>query len=226
MAAADLASHDNGTRMFTDMPQERCGTCGLPGMNETDGQPVNALPRDAVLQVRIEARGVSAERLRSLVTDAMHGSPIPGAVRDGMPIALHIETRGGCENSESRARCLAALSDRIVGAALKALHDRPARAWTLEELARAAGTSRSVLAERFHQMVGSSPIQYLTQWRMTLAAHLLMCRGKLPLAQVAEQVGYQTDTAFSRAFRREFGAPPSAWRRSQARRGANADTVS
>jgi AraC-like DNA-binding protein len=120
------------------------------------------------------------------------------------------------ENSEGRTGWLAALSDRIVGAALKALHDRPAQAWTLDELARAAGTSRSVLAERFQHMVGSSPIQYLTQWRMTLAADLLLCRGKLPLARVAEQVGYQTDTAFSRAFRREFGAPPSAWRRSQA----------
>jgi AraC-like DNA-binding protein len=119
----------------------------------------------------------------------------------------------------------AALSDRIVGAALKALHDRPAQAWTLQDLARAAGTSRSVLAERFQQMVGSSPIQYLTRWRMTLAANLLLCRSNVPLAQVAEQVGYQTDTAFSRAFRRQFGAPPSAWRRSQARRGT-ADSVS
>jgi AraC-like DNA-binding protein len=129
------------------------------------------------------------------------------------------------ENSERRPGGLAALSDRIVGAALKALHDRPAQAWTLQELARAAGTSRSVLAERFQRMVGSSPIQYLTQWRMTLAADLLRCRSNVPLAQVAEQVGYQTDTAFSRAFRRRFGAPPSAWRRSQARRGA-ADAVS
>ncbi len=58
-------------------------------------------------------------------------------------------------------------------------------------------------------------MQYLTPWRMTLAADLLLCRSKLPLAHVAEPVGYQTDTAFSRAFRREFGTPPSAWRRSR-----------
>ena len=100
----------------------------------------------------------------------------------------------------------------IVGAALNALHARPAQAWTLEELARAAGTSRSVLAERFQHLVGSSPMQYLTQWRMLLAANLLS-GSNAPLARIAEDVGYQTDTAFSRAFRREYGTPPAAWRR-------------
>jgi AraC-like DNA-binding protein len=118
---------------------------------------------------------------------------------------------------EGRTGWLAAVNDRIVGAALKALHDAPAQAWSLEDLARAAGTSRSVLAERFQHLVGSSPIQYLTHWRMTLAANLLH-RGDVTLARVAEEVGYRTDTAFSRAFRREFGAPPAAWRRSQAQR--------
>jgi AraC-like DNA-binding protein len=62
--------------------------------------------------------------------------------------------------------------------------------------------------------VGSSPIQYLTQWRMLLAANMLS-RSSAPLTRIAEDVGYQTDTAFSRAFRREFGAPPAAWRRSR-----------
>ena len=94
------------------------------------------------------------------------------------------------------------------------MHQRPAQAWTLEELARRAGTSRSVLAERFQQLVGSSPMQYLTQWRMLLAANLLS-RSNAPLARIAEDVGYQTDTAFSRAFRREYGTPPAAWRRKQ-----------
>jgi AraC-like DNA-binding protein len=121
------------------------------------------------------------------------------------------------EQSAGRTGWLAGVGDRIVGAALNALHQRPAHAWTLEELAREAGTSRSVLAERFQQMVGSAPMQYLTQWRMLLAANLL-CRTNSSLARIAEDVGYQTDTALSRAFRREFGAPPAAWRRSQAAR--------
>ncbi len=107
---------------------------------------------------------------------------------------------------------LAGVGDRIVGAALNALHARPAHAWTLEELARAAGSSRSVLAERFQHLVGCAPMQYLTQWRMLLAANILS-RSNAPLARIAEDVGYQTDTAFSRAFRREFGAPPATWRR-------------
>ena len=116
------------------------------------------------------------------------------------------------ENAHARTGWLAGTRDRVVGAALNAMHERPAKAWTLEELARAANTSRSVLAERFQQLVGSSPIQYLTQWRMLLAANLL-CRSNAPLARIAEDVGYQTDTAFSRAFRREYGVPPAAWRR-------------
>jgi len=121
------------------------------------------------------------------------------------------------EQGEGRTGWLAGVGDRIVGAALCALHKRPAHAWTLEELAREASTSRSVLAERFQHLVGSSPMQYLTQWRMMLAANLLT-RSSAPLARIAEDVGYQTDTAFSRAFRREFGAPPAAWRRSRASR--------
>jgi AraC-like DNA-binding protein len=128
------------------------------------------------------------------------------------------------ERGEGRTGWLAGVRDRIVGAALHALHKSPSRAWTLEELARAAGTSRSVLAERFQHLVGSSPIQYLTQWRMLLASNLL-CRSNASLASIAHEVGYQTDTAFSRAFRREFGTPPAAWRRSRASR-AQAAAVS
>jgi AraC-like DNA-binding protein len=124
------------------------------------------------------------------------------------------------QQREDETGWLAGVRDRIVGAALNALHKRPAHSWTLEELARAAGTSRSVLAERFQLLVGSSPIQYLTQWRMLLACNLLS-RSNAPLASIAEAVGYQTDTAFSRAFRREFGAPPAAWRRNRTLPRAN-----
>jgi AraC-like DNA-binding protein len=118
------------------------------------------------------------------------------------------------EQGDDRTGWLAGVRDRIVGAALNALHHHPAHAWTLDELARSANTSRSVLAERFQHLMGSSPMQYLTQWRMVLAANLL-CRSNAPLARIAEDVGYQTDTAFSRAFRREYGTPPAAWRRGQ-----------
>jgi AraC-like DNA-binding protein len=121
------------------------------------------------------------------------------------------------EQSPGRTGWLAGLRDRVVGAALNAMHAEPAKAWTLDALAHAAHTSRSVLAERFMQLVGSAPMHYLTQWRMLLASNLLL-RGNAPLARIAEDVGYQTDTAFSRAFRREFGVPPATWRRSQSAR--------
>jgi AraC-like DNA-binding protein len=118
------------------------------------------------------------------------------------------------EPGADRSGWLTAVRDRIVGAALTQLHARPAHAWTLETLARAAGTSRSVLAERFQHLVGSPPMEYLTQWRMLLAGNLLS-RSNAPLARIAEDVGYQTDTAFIRAFRREYGMPPATWRRRQ-----------
>lgn len=118
------------------------------------------------------------------------------------------------EQSAGRSGWLAAVRDRIVGAALSQMHTRPAHAWTLDALARAIGSSRSVLAERFQHLVGSPPMEYLTQWRMVLAASLLT-RSNAPLAQIAEDVGYRTDTAFIRAFRREYGVPPAAWRRRQ-----------
>lgn len=121
------------------------------------------------------------------------------------------------EQGEGRTGWLAGVGDRIVGPALNLMHLRPAHAWSLEELAREGATSRSVLAERFQNLVGSSPMQYLTQWRMLLAANLL-CRSNAPLARIAEDVGYQTDSAFSRAFRRIYGSPPAAWRKRQSTR--------
>ena len=126
------------------------------------------------------------------------------------------------EQDESRTGWLAGVRDRVVGAALSALQREPARAWTLDELARTVGASRSVLAERFQRLVGSSPMQYLTQWRMVLAANLLR-HSNAQLTHVALDVGYQTDTAFIRAFRREFGMPPATWRRSQSLRQVQTD---
>lgn len=109
---------------------------------------------------------------------------------------------------------LAGLRDAVVGNALANMHQRPAQGWTVESLAREAGVSRSVMAERFSHFVGQSPMSYLGKLRMALAADLLR-DGSQSLMRVAEQVGYETDAAFSRAFRREFGLPPAAWRKAQ-----------
>jgi AraC-like DNA-binding protein len=174
--------------------------------------------------VRVNVRGSNAgiwleASVRYALAEARSPRPGGAGVLSKLAEVLFIEVLRlhMNEQQEGRTGWLAGVSDRIVGAALNALHKDPAHGWTLEELARAANTSRSVLAERFQHLVGSSPMQYLTQWRMLLATNLL-CRSNAPLARIAEEVGYQTDTAFSRAFRREFGAPPAAWRRNQAAR--------
>jgi AraC family transcriptional regulator, alkane utilization regulator len=109
---------------------------------------------------------------------------------------------------------LAGLRDPYVGKGLKLLHGDAARTWTVDELAREVGCSRSILAERFTHYVGQPPIQYLTKWRLTLAASQLRSKS-LTLARVAERFGYESEAAFNRAFKREFGMPPAQWRRHQ-----------
>ena len=107
---------------------------------------------------------------------------------------------------------LAGLRDPVVGQALAALHGEPATAWTVESLARAVGVSRSVLADRFAEMVGQPPMQYLALWRMQLASRLLLEGGRV--AEVAAAVGYESEAAFSRAFKKLVGEAPATWRRS------------
>lgn len=106
---------------------------------------------------------------------------------------------------------LAALNDPIVGRALGLVHGDPARRWTVDELAREAGASRTVLAERFHAVMGQAPIAYVTGWRMQLAAERLR-NGNDGIAAIAAAVGYESEAAFNRAFRRVVGVTPGRWR--------------
>ena len=112
---------------------------------------------------------------------------------------------------------LAALGDRFVGKALRLLHERPEAAWTIDELGRMIGLSRSTLHERFMALIGQPPMQYLANWRMQLAAELLRC-SDATVASVALEVGYDSEAAFSRAFKRLVGMPPAAWRKQRGRR--------
>jgi AraC-like DNA-binding protein len=115
------------------------------------------------------------------------------------------------EDSPGDGGWLAAANDPVVSRALKLIHDDPVHNWTAGELARRANTSRSVLGARFKTLLGQSPIRYLAEWRMQLAADLLR-RGNLKLAAIAEQTGYGSEAAFSRAFRRQVGQWPAEWR--------------
>jgi AraC-like DNA-binding protein len=109
---------------------------------------------------------------------------------------------------------LAGLRDPLVGRALAALHRDPARDWTLHSLARQVALSRSALAERFTRFVGQPPMQYLTSWRMQLAASHLRASADA-IVVIANRVGYKSEAAFSRAFKKAAGSAPSEWRAQQ-----------
>jgi AraC-like DNA-binding protein len=113
---------------------------------------------------------------------------------------------------KENAGWLAGLRDESVGRALQKLHQRPTHAWSLEELGKEAGLSRTLLAERFTHFVGMPPIQYLARWRIQLAAAELRS-GKASLAEIAERVGYGSEAALSRAFKRWVGVAPAHYRR-------------
>jgi len=109
---------------------------------------------------------------------------------------------------------LAGLRDPQVSRCLALMHAQPARAWTVDALANEVHISRSVLAERFTELVGSPPMQYFTRWRMIVAAGLLR-NEQASLARIAEGVGYESEAAFNRAFKREYGISPGLWRQNQ-----------
>jgi AraC-like DNA-binding protein len=107
---------------------------------------------------------------------------------------------------------LAGARDPEVGSALALVHRQPSQPWTIAELARRVGVSRSVLAERFHHFLGVPPMAYLTRWRLQLGAQLLASTSR-SVAQIAAEVGYESEPAFNRAFKREFGSPPARFRK-------------
>jgi AraC-like DNA-binding protein len=110
---------------------------------------------------------------------------------------------------------LVAMKDAHVGKALRLLHANPRHAWTVEDLAREVAVSRSVLAQRFKELVGEAPMRYLAHWRMQLAKQMIR-EGARNVQDVASRVGYESEAAFNRAFKRATGSPPAAWRRGAA----------
>jgi transcriptional regulator GlxA family with amidase domain len=107
---------------------------------------------------------------------------------------------------------LAVARDAEVGKALALMHRNPAQPWTIASLAKEAGVSRSVLAERFRRYLNEAPMAYLTRWRLQLGAQMLASTS-YSVAQIAAEVGYESEAAFNRAFKREFTLPPAGFRR-------------
>ena len=117
--------------------------------------------------------------------------------------------------SADDAGWFAALKDPVAGAALKSIYAEPIKDWHIEDLARQVGVSRSVLTERFRRYLDQPPIRYLAKWRLQLAAQQIKT-DHLPMKSIADRYGYESEAAFSRAFKRCFGQPPGDWRKRQA----------
>lgn len=193
-------------------PQARF-VCGFLGCDARPFNPLlSALPR--VLRVSDDANGTLGAYVRFALAESkvprIGGESVLGRLSELM--FLHVVRRYLEGLPPEKTDWLAGLRDEPIGRALAALHRNPARAWTLQSLAREAGISRSVLAERFTQFVGHPPIEYLTSWRMQLAANQLRSSTE-SVAEIANRVGYESEAAFSRAFKKAVGAPPSEWRK-------------
>jgi len=192
--------------------------CGFLGLDARPFNPlIAALPR--VLHVPGHALGADswiAVFLRAVVAESNQRRPGGEAVLQRMSELLFVEVLRRFADSlpPGQAGWLGALRDPSVGRALALIHDRPGEAWTLERLCEEAGLSRSSLHERFVHFTGQPPMQYLAQWRMQVAAGLLRDTGA-KVVDVALQVGYDSEAAFSRAFKRVVGVSPGTWRRGE-----------
>jgi len=197
-------------------PDRATIVCGFLGL---DARPFNpllaALPR--VLRVSGSVLGADSwvtSFLRAVVTESSQRRPGGEAVLERMSEMLFVEVLRRHIDSlpPEQTGWLAGMRDPAVGRALSLLHEKPAEPWTLERLGEQAGISRSSLHERFVHFIGQPPMQYLSQWRMQVASGLLRDTNA-KLLEVALDVGYESEAAFCRAFKRVVGVTPGAWRR-------------
>jgi AraC-like DNA-binding protein len=186
--------------------------CGFLGC---DRRPFN--PLLASLPRLLHMRRMSSDWLdgfaRQVTKESQLGRPGADSVLTRLAEVMFIELlrRYLQELPLGQTGWLAGLRDEVVGRVLEMLHTRPGHPWTLEELARGANSSRSSLAKRFAELVGQPPMQYLAQWRMQVAANHLAQSGA-KIAAIAGEVGYDSEAAFSRAFKKATGVAPGAWR--------------
>ncbi|HVZ49701.1 MAG TPA: AraC family transcriptional regulator [Gemmatimonadaceae bacterium] len=195
-----------------DSARDTTFVCGFLGV---DVRPFN--PLLAALPRRLHVPGIAGGWLsrfpQQVVEESRSGRVGSGTLLTRLAELMFLEVlRHHYEHlGTQQTGWLAGLKDPVVGPALMLLHDRPAQQWTIAEVAQQVGTSRTVLAERFTQLVGVPLMLYLTRWRLQLAAELLR-QGSTKVASVAARVGYESEASFSRAFKRETGSSPAAWR--------------
>lgn len=173
------------------------------------------LPRMIKVSMRGDESGAWVEgSIRHLLSQSAATRPGHTALLSKMAEVLFIEAlrRYMVELPLEATGWLAGARDAVAGKALALLHRRPAQRWTLDALADEAGAARSVVSERFVRFLGEPPMTYLARWRLQLAARQLQATRKTVL-EVALEVGYESESAFNRAFRREFGLPPGQYRK-------------
>lgn len=196
-------------------PEQLGLVCGFLGCDVHPFNPLlAALPRLIHMRQTFAARDPLGRLIDFVVTESQDRRAGGECVRLRLSELMFVEVvrRYLAALPPEQTGWLAGLRDRTVGRALALLHERPGDAWTLERLAKEAGLSRSALAERFTRLVGEPPMQYLTRWRMQVAARLL-ADGQAKVFAVGRQVGYDSEAAFSRAFKKAAGTPPAAWRK-------------
>lgn len=191
--------------------------CGFLATDNTQSNPLlAALPPIFKVDMRNDPQAAWLQSsLHFAATETAHRRPGSTMVVGKLSELLFAEAVRRCIDAlpPDRKGWLAGMRDRFVGRALTLMHAQPEHAWTVDELARAVGLSRSLLAQRFSDLLGDPPMQYLTRWRLQIAAQELRA-GDRPLAAIAASVGYESEAAFSRAFKRVFGQPPASWRKS------------
>lgn len=192
--------------------------CGFLGL---DARPFNPLIASLPRVLQIPGRTLGPDSwvttfMRAVVAESNQKRAGGEAVLERMSEMLFVEVLRRYVDAlpAEQTGWLAGMRDPAVGRALSLLHEKPSEPWTLERLSDAAALSRSSLHERFVHFIGQPPMQYLTQWRMQVASGLLRDTNA-KLVEVALDVGYESEAAFSRAFKRVVGAAPGAWRRRQ-----------
>ncbi|MGE0383844.1 MAG: cupin domain-containing protein [Gammaproteobacteria bacterium] len=174
------------------------------------------LPRVLRVHIRQDPYGELLENMiRHAVNQVTDATPGGDAIAARMAEVLFAEVlrRYVLQLPSGRTGWLAGAADPGIGRALAAMHQRPGHAWSLDLLAREAGVSRSVLTERFARYLGQAPMAYLADWRLELGAESLRTTSR-SVVQIAEEVGYESQAAFNRAFKRRFSTPPARYRRS------------
>jgi AraC-like DNA-binding protein len=215
---AKLRAHD-----FTAMHAGGGGdvarfVCGFMVCDPLLCSPIlKSLPSAFKVNLRTDRAGHWLEStLLHLVEEANSGRPGSEAVLAKMSEALFVDTlrRYFASLPKEDVGWFAAARDPIIGKSLMLLHSRTAHPWTLAELANEVGSSRSTFVERFTRYLAEPPMAYLMHWRLQLAARALGSTSR-GVADIAEEVGYESEAAFNRAFKREFGSPPARYRRDQ-----------